>query len=324
MLSFMLPELLVSSHSQSGLFTAAQVRAAGYTDSERRARIKSGRWVALRRGIYAEREVVDNTRSNPYARHQLEVQAALLAVGRPSFASHTSACITWSLGLVTPPPFAVTLTCPDGETHTGRGLRIRVSDLAADERATASGTPVTTLGRTVFDTARQLSFREAVPIADQALRTGQLTTEELEMLLKRYHTWLGVGRASRVIGFADGRSESVGESLARVFYAEEGLPSPDLQVEFSDHQGLIGRTDFYWRQYRTIGEFDGRIKYAADGAVLYAEKRREDRLRTHDEVVRFGHVDITRRRQELRQRLQAAFARGQQRPPPPSRSPWWP
>jgi len=90
------------------------------------------------------------------------------------------------------------------------------------------------------------------------------------------------------MAFADGRSESVGESRSRVAIARAGLPAPDLQVEwYAAADGrFLGRSDFGWRERRTVGEFDGRIKYGRlvppgrqPGDVVFQEKRREDLIR---------------------------------------------
>jgi hypothetical protein len=98
------------------------------------------------------------------------------------------------------------------------------------------------------------------------------------------------------LAFADGRSESVGESRSRVLIKRLGLPAPDLQVEVRRSSGsLIGRSDFGWRQERTLAEFDGRVTYGRllrpgqdPSDVVFAEKLREDALRDQGfQVVRW-------------------------------------
>ena len=49
---------------------------------------------------------------------------------------------------------------------------------------------------------------------------------------------------------------------------------------------MLGRSDFGWEEFRTIGEFDGAQKYGrlllpgqAQGDRIYQEKLREDRIR---------------------------------------------
>lgn len=74
----------------------------------------------------------------------------------------------------------------------------------------------------------------------------------------------------------------------------QGLPTPELQVEFDDQDGVFARVDFYFREYRTVVEFDGLIKYGDRTAdVVMNEKVREDRLRDQGvEVVRVIWSDL--------------------------------
>jgi hypothetical protein len=64
---------------------------------------------------------------------------------------------------------------------------------------------------------------------------------------------------------------------------------------------LAGRCDFGWRRYRTVGEFDGRVKYGrllkpgqSPGDVVFEEKVREDELRDlRWRVVRWTWPDLS-------------------------------
>jgi hypothetical protein len=127
----------------------------------------------------------------------------------------------------------------------------------------------------------------------------------------------GVRRATRVLAFADGLSESVGESRSRVVLHRLGLPAPDLQPRILRTDGtVIGRCDFGWERFRTVGEFDGHIKYGRllrpgqeAGDVVFAEKRREDEIRDHEwEVARWTWADLDRPA-VIGERLGRAFAR---------------
>ncbi|MGN6472687.1 MAG: DUF559 domain-containing protein, partial [Mycobacteriales bacterium] len=73
------------------------------------------------------------------------------------------------------------------------------------------------------------------------------------------------------------RSESPLESLSRAVFAEHGLPTPELQVEFHPRPGLTYRADFYWPDHQVVGEADGMAKYDQRGA-LRAEKIRQEGL----------------------------------------------
>ena len=112
----------------------------------------------------------------------------------------------------------------------------------------------------------------------------------------------------------DPRSESAGESASRVRLHQDGLPAPDLQHDIFDEQGtFVARVDFLWKEQRTIGEFDGKIKYGrllkpgqSIEEVLFEEKRREDALR--DQIVRWLWADLYRPG-VIRDRVLRAFAR---------------
>ena len=60
----------------------------------------------------------------------------------------------------------------------------------------------------------------------------------------------------------DPRSESALESFARAVFVERGLPAPILQAEFwNGYRWLTDRVDFWWPEFRTVGEADGLAKF---------------------------------------------------------------
>lgn len=168
-------------------------------------------------------------------------------------------------------------------------------------RCIVDGVPVTSVARTVVDIARAVSFERAVVIADASLALKLVDREGLAAALVRSTGWPGSPAARRAVAFADGRVESVGESRSRVAPARCGLPEPLLQWDVIGRAGhWLARVDFGWPAFRTIGEFDGRVKYGrllrpgqTAGDVVFEEKRREDELR--DEglgVVRWTWADL--------------------------------
>jgi hypothetical protein len=171
-----------------------------------------------------------------------------------------------------------------------------------DEIVVRAGLATTSPPRLVVDLARTEPFEQAVVVADAALRVGLVSRQQLADALARADRWPGAPAARRVVAFADGRSESVGESRSRVALQAARLPAPVLQWAVVDAAGrLLGRADFGWPQLSTVGEFDGMIKYtrllrsdqsAAD--VVVAEKRREDAIRAQGlAVVRWTWPDLT-------------------------------
>ena len=255
---------------------------------------KAGEVRALRRGAYS----LDPT-PPPDVRnsHRELVRATTRALTRDdAVVSHMSAAVMHDLPLWDADLSTVHLTCD----REGGGRRrhwnfVHVCPLRDDEIVEIDGVRVTDLARTVVDLSRGLSAFKAVPIGDAALRQG-LDPDVLSEALARCRGWRGVVRARRAIAFLDPRSESVGESCSRVRIAEVGLPVPELQVPIFDDLGcFVGRSDFGWRERRTLGEFDGVGKYGplrrADQTaedVVIAEKDREDALRDQGfQVVRW-------------------------------------
>ena len=168
-----------------------------------------------------------------------------------------------------------------------RYVHLHCTPLADRDVVEIDGFRVTSLARTVVDLASSLDALHAVPIGDAALRNG-LRPDQLAQLVDESGGRRGIAGARRSLALLDARSESPGESMSRVVFHQHRVPPPELQLEvFSAHGTLVGRTDFGWREQRTLGEFDGRSKYGrlllrpgqTPEQALFEEKRREDALR---------------------------------------------
>ncbi|HEY8458563.1 MAG TPA: type IV toxin-antitoxin system AbiEi family antitoxin domain-containing protein [Actinopolymorphaceae bacterium] len=301
----------------SGIFDRRQALAAGFDDSEIQRLIKNGTWRRLRRGLYVKAEVYEAL--DPFDVHRLEIQAALRRVRARAVASHTSAGVLHRLDMHEPDLSVVHLTRPDlrGSRFEDR-VRHHSAQFDLGSAVLIDGIPTTPIARTVIDIARHSSFAEGVVVADSALRQG-VEHEALLAELDTCRNWVGARTAGRVVSFADGRAESVGESLARVVFHELGLPAPQLQVEFCGSTGtVLARVDFYFPDFHTVVEFDGKIKYqgANPGEVYWQQLKRENLLRERFglEVVRMTWTDLyPDRRAGLNARIRTAFRRGRQR-----------
>jgi hypothetical protein len=102
-----------------------------------------------------------------------------------------------------------------------------------------------------------------------------------------------------------------------------GLPPPFLQVEFWDgYRWLSVRVDFWWPEFRTVGEADGLEKFEAATPserrrLLRRSYERDQRLSDRGlEVVHFGWEDAVLRPNDLVRRFRAAFDRGSRRTGP--------
>lgn len=303
------------------LARTAELVAAGYSYDELSRLSRASQLIRLRRGVYAWPDASADPAATPLSgaeEHRRLVLATLPLVAPDAVVSHLSAAVLHGLPVWTDRLTHVQVTRPGATSGSRRGyLHVHVADLDRSEVTRLQGTALTSLPRTIADLGRSLTFEQAVAAGDAALRSG-MDVGVLAAGLNRARGRRGVAAARRVARFLDGRSESPGESLSRVLFHRMGLPPPTLQYDVFDDAGfLVGRSDFCWETERTLGEFDGKVKYGplvkpgeSSADVLYREKRREDALRDLGwQVVRWSWADL-RHEQELAERLSRAFRRG--------------
>lgn len=309
----MRPPLAALAAGQGGVVTRAQLRACGYGDAAVRALLRSGRWTALRRGVYAQTARLECSPEHP------RLIAAWLALDGRAVLSHRSAAALHGLALLGPPG-PPQLTAAPGVLRPRRtaDLRIATATLPRHHLADVDGVPATSPARTVVDLARSLPFPAAAVVAESALRAARTDRAELDRVLRDCWTWPGVRRAARVVDFAGDGSDSPLETLCRLRFARHGLPPPEQQALIVDPgDGWFARVDFLWPSHRTVVEADGRTKYA-EPADLWREKLRQERIEELGyAVVRVTWTQVTRRPAETVARVLRAFARAATR----SRSP---
>ena len=254
-------------------------------------------------------------------RHKVLIRATLM-IGDASAVVCDRSAVAWhGLDTLSRPPAAVHVRVPAASGGRSNHLVVRsFGEPPAHLRQDHGGIAVVTPAVAAVEMACSASFREAVVVCDSALRAGT-SAQELMAALGAIAGRTGSAAAARAVAFADGRAGSAGESLSRVVLREIGLDAEDLQTRVRDDRGLAGITDFSWLSHRTVGEFDGRVKYGRDGPnaesrdVLWREKQREDRLRARGlEVVRWTWADLDQP-EEIARRIRAAWRRAAQRVP---------
>jgi very-short-patch-repair endonuclease len=137
----------------------------------------------------------------------------------------------------------------------------------------------------------------------------------MQSVLRAQWNWPRIIHAMSVVREADGRSESALESYIRGRCIRLRLPRPQLQHWLGDEHAPIARVDFWWDEFRLVGEADGRLKYDPDqdpdDNALRREKDREEKLRDRGvEVIRWSWLQAHAPDVEFTARLEAAMRRG--------------
>jgi hypothetical protein len=286
-------------------FTYADAINAGYTRGLIRHLVRTGRWLALRRGVLCDSALSE--RSDPVWLHSA---AALLVMTAGAAISHETAATLYdlplgpqrSVGALEPVVYLTRPRTSRNGRHIHPGIIERAASLPASHVGYLHGLRMTTAARTVVDLARFYPYPAALALADAALYLELATHPDLVAVRDACESWPGIQRASQVVEFADGGAESPLESRSRVAFALGGLPAATLQAVILLRDGGRARVDFLWAQWRVIGEADGRLKIQLP-EDLWQEKLREDKLRelgyevvrwTWDEIVNHPEVVVAR------------------------------
>jgi hypothetical protein len=282
------------------VFSRIELRALGWSDSAINRAVRSGRLIRLRRDQFAAVE------ANP----RLAAIAAQRACG-DSVISHRSGAMMHGTPLYAIAAFRPDLTVQPGQTGDVAHALLHRATLRKPDVVMIDGVPVTSPARTAIDLARHVPTVSAVVALDYLLHEQLTTWDELAQTAAECHNWPGIGAVRHALALADGRSESVLESISRLTIARLGLPKPRPQVRVYDEHGIFrGRTDFFWDDFDVFGEADGALKYEEEDTALLEEKERQEGIeRLGLTAVRWGWSHATRNTDELRRRVLWGFER---------------
>ncbi len=270
-----------------GFFSRAQALDSGETDRTLRRALRQGQIVRLRQGMYAPAE--DLAQLDESARHLLLARSVLASQRGRVALTGPSAALLHGLDVWGHDLSVVHLLRLD--QSTGRRSPDVVHHVASPQPARDvvehEGLLTVDPIRAAWEVARLSSLESAVVTLDSFLRRHPDLADPVWDLAQSFQAHPKSRVARLAVRLARGGAESPGESLTRVACYRFGVPAPILQYEVVDASGsVLGRSDFYWEQYRHLAEFDGKIKYerllkpgqSASDCVV-AEKRREDAFR---------------------------------------------
>lgn len=283
-------ELVALAQTQHGMLTTAQAEAVGLDAFALSHVVRRGGLLHPGRGLYAVPSLVDV--ESPESWHRsLAAGARLLypdavLTGVTAVLAHGVA--VWGCNLDRPAVMRPVHRSAGMKSFWVRRMRGPVVDT---DWGPASG-----IAHALLQNALDNGITPGVVSADDALHRGLTTVDTLTQALTEFTNWPGSHRGHTVVDLACARRESVGESRCGVDLALAGIPVVP-QVEVRDAFGnFVARVDFLVAGTKVVVEFDGKVKFASgDPEVLWAEKRREDRLRRLGYiVVRITWADLER------------------------------
>lgn len=270
-----------------GFFTRRQAKECGYDDKQIAAMVRAKVWHRFRRGYYTYVDIWAHL--DEFGRHRVRSRAVMHSLGRGVVAlSHVSAAIEhgmtpWGFGLG-----RVHVTRLDGGPGRIEGDVVHHAGICLDRDLTeVNGVPLVVADRAVVEAASLASNESALVLFDSFLHKELGDDHDLMSRFRSMERWPHTHHLHIPIRLADGGAESPGESRTRWLCWASRLPVPITQYEVRDSDGALhGTCDFYWPDSRTLGEFDGEVKYGRllrpgqePGDVVFAEKVREDTLR---------------------------------------------
>lgn len=285
---------------QHGVVSRRQLLAAGATAKAIEVRVRSGRLLRLRRGVYA----VGHRR----LQRQGWWHAAVLAVGPEAVLSHRDAAALHGIRAPTDRP-RVDVTTPDRDRRDQPGVAVHRSLVDRADRAVVDLIPTTTVGRTLVDLAGVLAPQQLAAALAEAERRHLLDMVELDAARTRLRARHGPGHGRLARALAEHRAlgaqltRSVLEQRFVDLVARAGLPAPRLNATV---EGV--EVDAFWPSHGLVVELDGYAFHHTLTAFQRDRTKANDLILAGFPVLRFTHDDVVRRPRRVAARL-ASFLR---------------
>jgi very-short-patch-repair endonuclease len=279
---------------RQGLSNCTQLNAQGFTSDH----ISEARYlkqiVRVRRGVYSTEPLP------PVAEHLISngildlgylarMRSVLLEVGDRAMLGARSAALAWGWELLVEPSGTELAIKPGGYTKRDD---VTYTQLVWGERTTLrvrglDPVPVLSAVDTVLHCAITLPMREAVTVADSAMRAKTVTLKQLKDAARAHHGKKGYRRMRRVLDWSDPKCGSVLESAFRVLVLEAGILRPESQFRIGKH-----RVDFCWKGLRIVVEVDGRRFHDPEDARNRDDRRNHDLVSAHWTLLRFTWAQV--------------------------------
>lgn len=289
-------ELPESALTQDGVFTRAQARAEGWSDSRQRRLVRDGLWLSVAGSVFRHREVEEG----PWQR----ARAVALSGRVPS---HSTAAAIWG--------YAIPAADCHGIVEHGGGPSRRLQDHRlrppADDLAQLEDMTITSERRTLADLLCHERLESSLATVTDALRRGLLAPGDLALVAQTAAGRRGARRAHRIAMTCVGCPWSVLEwRFQRIACSISGRWT--FNVDIADGRGLIGPVDALHEEFRIVVELDGKRFHGPDRFQL--DRTRDQRLVALGYVVlRFTWDDLERRPDEVQAIIRRTIAQRMRR-----------
>lgn len=257
---------------QHGVFSLAQARAAGISQSTLDKRVSRGALARVQPAVFAF--------PGAPASWKRDALALVLSVPGLAAASHKTAAFMWGLSSIQP---------VRTEIVTVRHQRIRREDAQVHESVdlepgdvvTVDGIPTTTAVRTVVDAGATASSRYVENCLDSGLRIGLFSLSDVERFIERVAVSgrNGIGTIRPLVAERagwDSVTESALEDLFRRLVAASGLPVPVAQYRVFEGSRIVCRADFAYPDHSILIELDGE-RYHMDREAFQLDRAKQNR-----------------------------------------------
>lgn len=310
------------------VFLRREAIGAGYDDQAIARMVRRGQWVRIRTGAFVEQQTWES--ADARERHVLRAVAVAHAADLKQLGgnepaeqrvilSHVTSAVLWggpTYGLDLDHVHVTREDRKGGRNHAG--VRRHRSAVPRSDIRLTRGLRHTAPARVVLEILSLAGLEPALCIANELVRKGLTTRDEIAAFALTADKWPGTLAATLLVRLVDGRRESVGETRFQLLCFRHSLPAGVPQYDVRAHGVFLGRVDVAYPEHGVFVEFDGRGKYfdlrrpgesVAD--VIVREKTRQERIcaATGWECIRITWADLSRPERTAR-RIAEALERG--------------
>lgn len=245
----------------AGVILRREALEMGYDDRSIAAKVRAGQWVRVRHGSYVPARLWVTLGSED--RHRVTARAVLRTARSPVVLSHLSAALEWGADVWDLDLSEVHVTRLDSKCgRREAGVDQHRGKVEPGSVQAHDGVPLLDAARTLIDVTTMCNVEHGLAVANELLHRRLTSIEAAREAARSMDGWPDTLSTRLVLGLADARIESIGESRTAYFLWSQGLPRFEPQYEIRDTNGrVVARVDFALPRLGVFLEFDGRVKY---------------------------------------------------------------